>query len=142
MATVLLDTTVASLLHPRRSGSTLRALYEPEMLGKTLAISFQTVAELWSWAEENQWGQKNRAGLEAFLARFVLVPYTSELAQTWARLMTHARRVGRRLEAGDTWIAASAVLYDVPLLTNDKDFVGLEFQGLEVVCHADESAKA
>jgi hypothetical protein len=31
-------------------------------------ISFQTVAELWSWAEENQTGQKNRARLEASLA--------------------------------------------------------------------------
>lgn len=138
MATVLLDTTVASLLHPRRSGSTLRARYEPDMRGVTLAISFQTVAELWPWAEENQWGPKLRAGLEAFIAQFALVPYTPELAQQWARLTTHAKRVGRRLEAGDAWIAASAALYGVPLLTNDKDFVDIEFDGLDVVCHAEE----
>src|SRR5687767_14079382 len=136
MATVILDTTVASLLHPRRRGSTLRALYEPEIVGSTLAISFQTVAELWSWAEESQWGPNLRDGLEVFIAQFVLVPYTTELAQTWARLMTHARRVGRRLEAGDGWIAASAALYGVRLITNDKDFVDLDFVGLEVVCHA------
>jgi tRNA(fMet)-specific endonuclease VapC len=66
------------------------------MRGVTLAISFQTVAELWSWAEENQWGPKLRAALETFIAQFVLVPYTPELAQQWARLTTHSRRVGRR----------------------------------------------
>ena len=137
MATVLLDTTVASLLHPRRAGSTQRALYAGDMQDKTLAISFQTVAELWSWAEENRWGTKARAALDVFIAQFVLVPYSAELAQTWARVMTHGRRVGRRLEAGDTWIAASAVLYRVPLLTSDKDFVGIDFEGLAVVCHAD-----
>lgn len=136
MAVVLLDTTIASLLHPRRRTSTLRALYEPDMRGATLAISFQTVAELWCWAEENQWGPKLRTELDAFIALFVLVPYTSELAQSWARLMTHARRVGRRLEAGDAWIAASAALYRAPLLTNDKDFVGLGYPPLEVVCRA------
>jgi predicted nucleic acid-binding protein len=65
------------------------------MQGATLAISFQTVAELWSWAEESQWGPKLRAGLEAFMAQFVLVPYSPELAQTWARVMTHTRRAGR-----------------------------------------------
>jgi predicted nucleic acid-binding protein len=78
-----------------------------------------------------------RTGLEGFIAQFVVVPYTFELAQTWARLMTHARRAGRRLEAGDAWIASSAACYGVPLLTNDRDFVGLEFEGLHVVCRAE-----
>lgn len=137
MSAVLLDTTVASLIHPRRHNSTLRARYEPNMKGATLAISFQTVAELWSWAEESQWGPILRAGLKGFIEQFVFVPYTSELAQTWARVMTHTRSVGRRLEAGDAWIASSAVLYGVPLLTNDKDFVDLGFHGLDVICHAD-----
>jgi tRNA(fMet)-specific endonuclease VapC len=137
MATVLLDTTVASLLHPRRAGSTLRALYASDMQDRTLAISFQTVAELWSWAEENRWGTPARAALDAFIAQFLLMPYSAERAQTGAGVMTPARRVGRRLEAGDTWIAASAVLYRVPLLTSDRDFVSIDFEGLEVVCHAE-----
>jgi tRNA(fMet)-specific endonuclease VapC len=106
------------------------------MRGKILAVSFQTVAELWAWAEESRWGAPQRAGLEHFLSRFVVAPYSSDLAQTWARIMTQARRKGRRLEAGDGWIAATAVLYSAPLLTHDSDFVGLEIEGLEVVCHA------
>ncbi|MCC6667469.1 MAG: PIN domain-containing protein [Polyangiaceae bacterium] len=136
MSSVLLDTTVASLIHPRRAGSSVRAAYEPHMRGMILAVSFQTVAELWAWAEENRWGTTQRTGLEHFLSRFVVVPYSTELAQTWAKVMTAARRKGRRMEAGDAWIAATAVLYEAPLLTHDVDFVGLDIDGLDVVCHA------
>lgn len=136
MDSVLLDTTVASLIHPRRRLSRLRSAFAHHMIGKTLAISFQTVAELWCWAEERNWGIDQREGLTGFMEQFVVLPYTPELAQTWARVMTHTRRRGRRLEAGDAWIAASAVLYGVPLLTSDNDFVGLDVDGLDVVCRA------
>ena len=37
-------------------------------------------------------------------------------------MMHEARKAGRRLEAGDCWIAATALLLDAPLLTHDKDF--------------------
>ena len=136
---VLLDTTVASLLHPRRRLSHLRSAFAKDLTGRTPAISFQTVAELWCWAEERQWGPSLRDGLTGFIQQFVVLPYSSELAQTWARVMTHTRRRGRRLEAGDAWIAASAVLYGVPLLTSDNDFVGLDFDGLDVICRTDSS---
>ncbi|MEK6321452.1 MAG: type II toxin-antitoxin system VapC family toxin [Acidobacteriota bacterium] len=75
MSTVLLDTTVASLLHPKKKRSTLRAQYEPHMEGQILALSFQSVAELWSWAEENNWGSKQRNGLTIFLRGFLIIPY-------------------------------------------------------------------
>ena len=101
MSTVLLDTTVASLLHPKKTNDALRVQYETRMEGQILAVSFQTVAELWSWAEENDWGTTLRAGLEIFLQKFLVIPYDPELAQTWARVTTHCKRIGRRLEAGD-----------------------------------------
>lgn len=133
MSTVLLDTTVASLLHPKKTNDALRAQYETHMEGQVLAVSFQSVAELWSWAEENDWAILLRAGLETFLQKFLVIPYDSELAKTWARLSTHCKRIGRRLEAGDAWIAASAVQYKLPLLTHDLDHVGLNFPELKVV---------
>jgi hypothetical protein len=45
MDAVLLDTTVVSLLHPKKKGNPLRARYEAHMTGKVLALSFQSVAE-------------------------------------------------------------------------------------------------
>ena len=135
MGAVLLDTSVASLLHPKRAGSEAREFYAPHMRGKVLAISFQTQAELWAWAEDGRWGRAMRTGLDQFLARFPVIPYTEQLGRTWARVMTEARRSGRRLEAGDGWIAASAVLYSMPLLTQDGDFLDLALHGLEVISH-------
>src|SRR6185436_15777629 len=127
MSAVLLDTTVASLLHPKKKRDALRARYEPHMLGQILALSFQTVAELWSWAEENNWGIKQRAGLELFLQKFLVIPYDLELAKMWAKVGAHCKRAGRRLEAGDAWIAATATCYKLPLLTHDRDLVGLNY---------------
>jgi tRNA(fMet)-specific endonuclease VapC len=133
MDTVLLDTTVASLLHPKKKNSETRAKYEPHMKGKVLALSFQSVAELWSWAEENRWGDKQRQGLDAWLRRFLVIPYDYELAQVWAKVVALCKSQGRRLEAGDAWIAATAVHRKIPLLTHDEDFVGLHVPNLKVV---------
>lgn len=114
MSTVLLDTSVASLLHPKKKGTSLRALYEPHMKDQVLALSFQSVAELWAWAEDNNWGEKPRQGLDAFLRRFLVVPYDFALAQVWASISTHCKRRGRRVEAGDAWSVATAVHRDAP----------------------------
>ncbi len=135
MRTILLDTTIASLLHPKKKKGEIRAMYEPHMQGCILAISFHTVAELWPWAEENSWGMKAREGLELVLHKFLIVPYDMELAKTWAVVSTHCKKQGRRLEAGDAWIAATAVHYHIPLLTHDKDHTELEVPNLDVISY-------
>lgn len=135
---VLLDTSVASLLHPRKRESRERRLYEPHLEGRILALSFQSVAELLAWAEENRWGPEQRAGLDVFLGRFLTIPYDVELARVWARVITHSKAVGRRLETGDAWIAATALHRRIPLLSHDRDFLGLELAGLDVVCYASQ----
>src|SRR5580765_8054546 len=120
MAGVLLDTTVASFLHPKKRATPERQQYEPHMRGQLLVLSFQSVAELFDWAEENKWGAAQRNALDLFIARFVVVPYEAELGKAWARVMTHCRAKGRRLEAGDAWIAATAIHRRLPLLTHDR----------------------
>jgi tRNA(fMet)-specific endonuclease VapC len=109
MDAVLLDTTVASLLHPKKKRA------------------------LWGWAVENRWGKKNRQGLEAFLRRFLVVPYDFELAKVWAEVTAHCKKRGRRLEAGDAWIVATAVQRKLPLLTQDADHLGLGIPRLKVI---------
>jgi predicted nucleic acid-binding protein len=136
MAVLLVDTGVASYLHPKKRYSPQRLLYGPDLLGHSLAISFQTAAELFMWAEANRWGAAQRHALDLFLGRFALIPYDGDLGRTWARVMTHARAAGRRLESGDGWIVATAVRHGLTLVTHDKDLVGLGLPGLSVVCHA------
>jgi len=53
----------------------------------------------------------------------------------WAEVMVAARRAGRRLETADAWIAATAVLYNAPLIThNASDYLGVP--GLQVITEA------
>jgi predicted nucleic acid-binding protein len=44
-----------------------------------------------------------------------------------------AERAGRRLEADDAWIAATAIHRRLPLLTHDRDLIDLPINGLTVV---------
>jgi tRNA(fMet)-specific endonuclease VapC len=136
MDTILLDTTVASLLHPRKKSDPLRAKYAPHMEGKILALSFQSVAELWSWPEERGWGEKQKAGMENLLRKFLVIPYDFDLAKVWGRVNAQCKKKGRRLEAGDAWIVATAVHRRIPLLTHDLDHVGLDVEGLTVISYA------
>ena len=106
------------------------------MTNRILALSFQSVAELWHWAESSGWGHRARTELDTFLRRFLIIPSDHELARTWARVMQESRRIGRRLEAGDCWIAATAIQRQIPLLTHDRDFVGLSIPGLDVISYA------
>jgi len=137
MNIVLLDTSVASLFHYKKRNSARRALFQPHVAGKIHAVSFQTVAELWKWALKSNWGEKEKERLDLFVKNFLVIPYDYELAKVWARVCSDCERQGRRLEAGDAWIAATAVHRGIPLLSDDKDFADLNLVGLSVVCFAD-----
>ncbi len=115
----VLDTTVASLLFDKRPEL---ALYKPHLTGAYLTICFQTVAEMRYGALHAGWGTGRRQALEAFFTSLDVVAYDDALAWHWAEVMRDAHRAGRRLEAGDAWIAATAKLLNAPLLTHDKDF--------------------
>jgi tRNA(fMet)-specific endonuclease VapC len=136
MAVILLDTSVASLLLPHRAPRPELALYGPHLIGNTLTLSFQSVGEIWKLAEKHQWGPRRRADLDAFLRRFVVIPYDYELARVWAWVCVEAERAGRRLETADAWIAATAVQRRVTLLAHDSDLKDLPIAGLTVVSFA------
>jgi len=106
------------------------------LVGNTLALSFQSVAEIWRLAVRRRWGQQRCNELDAFLRRFLVIPYDYELARVWARLSVETERVGRRLEVGDAWIAATAVHRRLTLFTHDRDLTGLPVSGLTVVSFA------
>ena len=49
--------------------------------------------------------------------------------------MVAARRAGRCLETADAWVAATATLYDTPLIThNANDYLGVP--GLRLITEA------
>ncbi|SEF92707.1 hypothetical protein SAMN04489712_102534 [Thermomonospora echinospora] len=119
MDRVVLDTDVASLSLKRRVPSPVMT----RLIGKQPCITFITLGELTQWAELRQWGRRNREALDHWLNGVIVLPYTDDVAVTWGRISAAAIRRGRPRPANDSWIAACALAYGLPLATlNAKDF--------------------
>jgi tRNA(fMet)-specific endonuclease VapC len=133
MTPVVLDTDVVSFLF--KSDSRAES-YLPHLRDRQWLISFMTEAELEQWALLSNWNAKRIEWLRVFLRRFVVVPSSRDLVLKWAGVMVAARKAGRRLETADAWIAATAALYDAPLIThNAGDYLGVP--GLKLITEAD-----
>ena len=132
MTSVVVDTDVVSYIfknHPFGSR------YDAELAGRIPLISFMTVAEIERWVLQYRWGAQRIQWLRAFLQRFTVVPSSPDLCRKWAEVMVTAQAAGRRIESADAWIAATALLHDAPLLTNNRnDYLGVA--GLTLISHA------
>jgi predicted nucleic acid-binding protein len=132
MDAVLLDTDVFSFVFKRDSRA---VLYAPELDPSGLCVSFQTVAELRCWSRIRRWSDARRADLERALAHCVLLPWDNAMCEVWAQITAHRRQLGRPIECGDAWIAATALRYGVRLAThNPSDFS--QIVGLQIITHS------
>jgi tRNA(fMet)-specific endonuclease VapC len=122
MAAVVVDTCVVSFAFKRDSRA---ELYRRHLDGKLLVISFMTVAELYRWPLEREWGETRRMALEHHMRSYTVYPFTRDLCRQWAAT-DQARRNGNEIEVGDAWIAATAMLYSIALVThNGDDYTGV-----------------
>ena len=120
MNAVVVDTDVVSLIFKgdNRADKHLSALTVPDLL-----VSFMTEAELERWILQAKWGSARIIRFRTYMKRFVSVPSSRDLIVKWAEVMVAARSIGRRIEAADAWIAATALQENLPLVTNNsKDF--------------------
>lgn len=125
----LVDTNVLSYVI--RSDTRAEA-YRTYLMGKELGVSFQTVAELRRWGRTHRWGPARWRELERVLARITIYLVDDALIDAWAYLTAVQEQQGRPLATGDAWIAATAWLQDLPLVThNRRHFADIE--GLEVI---------
>ena len=120
---VVLDTDLVSFLF---KGDSRAKICVQQLHNREWLISFMTEAELEQWALLANWGVSRVEWLRLFLGRCAIVPSSHDLVLKWAEIMVTARKSGRRIETADAWIAATALLYDAPLLTHNKsDYLGV-----------------
>jgi tRNA(fMet)-specific endonuclease VapC len=132
MTPVVVDTDVISF---QIKSHTLASVYKPYLTDHIVLISFMTLAELEQWSLLANWGQPRHERMEAQLAPFTVIPSGADLCRLWAQVMVSARSAGRPIEAADAWVAATALLYDVPLITHNRsDYLGV--RGLTLISHA------
>jgi predicted nucleic acid-binding protein len=115
---VVVNTNVISFLF---KGDTRAMLYEPHLDGKLQMIAAQTLAELGRWALFHNWGERRREALREYLREFVFVSADETVCLHWAEVKNNAHRIGRPISSEDAWIAATALAYNVPLVTHNPD---------------------
>lgn len=131
-ALVLVDTDVFIWL---TRGKAQAARYGPLVAGKRIVLSFATVAELWLGAETLGYNEASRRRLEGSIGETTVVTPNNELTHAWAQLTAEARRTGHALgqpsQVHDAWIAATARMHGLPLVTDDQHFD--ELPGLRIL---------
>ena len=109
-----------SVFIARESGRPL----DVEALPDELAVSIITIGELRAGvlaAESVETRDRRLTTLTAAL-RLEPVPVDDDVATAWARLRVQLRDSGQRMPVNDSWIAATALALDVPVVTQDDDF--------------------
>ena len=93
-----------------------------------------TAAELYCWPLQHNWGEQRIVALLQHLQGYTLLHHEDAMSWEWAKIKS---RRGRPISDSDAWIAATAILYDAPLVThNPRHF--LHIDGLEILTVPDE----
>lgn len=75
-------------------------------------------------------GATDEAGTRRFLARYRVIALKPEIGYLAGRLERALAAKGSRLGENDNWIAATALYYGEPIVTNDNDFARVLRAGL------------
>lgn len=141
---ILFDTNI--LLHYLRSSAVkqqIEEIYNPFDAPNTAFLSVVCVGEIFSLAKQNHWGNSKIALLEDFLTQFVITDIHSEDviakyaeidAYSQGKLLTKPLQISaRNMGKNDIWIAATAAVLVMPLLTTDTDFAHLQSAYLDIL---------
>lgn len=107
-----------------------------ERLPQTAAISIVTKAELRLGvlaAADVETRDRRLTTLDS-IAEMAVLPIWGAVERVWAGMRAYLAASGRSVRVNDLWIAATAAAYDMPVLTQDRDFYALSgVNGLTVI---------
>lgn len=134
-SSVLVDTGVFSAALSPGSANLIEK-YGEDLADRKLLISFQTAAEIRYGALVRRWGPRRIQDLEEHLARATEVPPHAALTREWAIVRNECRQEGHAFQAkvhsADLWVAATAIVLELPLVTHDSGFRGVP--RLDLIC--------
>lgn len=125
---LVIDTNVVSY---QFRGGTPGLRYEELIGGRPSGITLLTLAEIHYGRSMKNWASGRQQRFDEFLSQYSVIPGTRSIAQLCGELRAQRRRIGRPLDVADAWLAATALWYDIPLVTHDRDY---EFiAGLQII---------
>lgn len=127
---LLLDTNIVSFFFKQNR---LGDLYFPLVVGKEALISFQTLVEMLEGSKLAKWSTVKKQKLIDFLQQYSVLQSDQVLCDLWAEV--RSIRHTQPISVADAWIAATALSYDLDLVThNPKDCQSIP--GLRIVTAA------
>jgi tRNA(fMet)-specific endonuclease VapC len=129
----LLDTNILLIyIRSRNAASKIDKTYQPLDLPNRSAISVVNLGEIHSISLQNQWGQTKINTMETFLQKFPVADINAHsIIQRYAEIEAFSQDklphlplglTARNMTKNDLWIAATASVLDMTLLTTDQDF--------------------
>ncbi len=115
---ILVDTNVLSYRYGKRPDF---EIYRPYLIGKIPAISFVSYGEALRGARCANWSEARVSDLENHLKSYLLIPGDIQLVRAYAKTQAACKFAGVGIGDNDCWIAATALLHHIPLLTNDNN---------------------
>lgn len=116
---ILVDTDVISYAY--RDDELFQSFYGPELVGHLPHVAYMTIAELEYGVRRRKWGPERQRNLREFVTEnFVDLLPIRETCFFWGQIVADAELSGRQLKVADGWIAATALTYGMPLMTNNR----------------------
>lgn len=107
-----------------------------------LVISVVSIGEIRSISKRNNWGEKKLKKLENIIKDFLIADINVEsIIEKYAKIDAYSQGQlkgeevsfsSRNMGKNDLWIAATASIFDLELLTTDKDFDHLNMKYLKL----------
>ena len=138
---ILLDTNIILSLSRAKKREELLKFLNPNHV--ILYTSVAVEAEIKSIAVRQRWGNERLTRLDAFLKEIDILDISQYLVHTYVELDTFSQRENpnfntyhfdtpRNMGKNDLWIASTATLLGLELITTDDDFAHLHNVFLEV----------
>jgi len=100
--------------------------------GHNLIVSVVSIGEIRSIAKQNNWGDKKITKLENIVSGFLITDINLEtIIERYAEIDAYSQGKlkgekvdfsSRNMGKNDLWIAATASIFDLELITTDRDF--------------------